>query len=56
VIAELDIIDTTEDHHPRIDIPYTFVLDARQVIQKIYNGWWYLGRPTVESCGCTSAP
>jgi peroxiredoxin len=48
VIAELDIIDTTDAHHPRIAIPYTFVLDAERVIHKIYNGWWYLGRPTVE--------
>ena len=48
VIAELDIMDTTDPHHPRIAIPYTFVLDAERVIHKIYNGWWYLGRPTVE--------
>jgi peroxiredoxin len=48
VIAELDIIDTTDARHPSIAIPYTFVLDAERVIHKIYNGWWYLGRPTVE--------
>jgi peroxiredoxin len=48
VITELDIVDTTDAHHPRIAIPYTFVLDAERVIHKIYNGWWYLGRPTVE--------
>jgi peroxiredoxin len=48
VIAELDIVDTTDAHHPRIAIPYTFVLDAERVIHKIYNGWWYLGRPTAE--------
>jgi hypothetical protein len=22
-------------------LPYTFVLDAKRVIHKIYNGWWY---------------
>ncbi|MCI0685113.1 MAG: peroxiredoxin family protein [Gemmataceae bacterium] len=48
VIAELDIVDTTDAHHPRIATPYTFVLDAERVIFKIYNGWWYVGRPTVE--------
>ena len=48
VITDLDIVDTTDAHHPRIAIPYTFVLDAGRVIHKIYNGWWYLGRPTVE--------
>ena len=48
VIADLDIVDTTDANHPRIAIPYKFVLDAERVIFKIYNGWWYLGRPTVE--------
>jgi peroxiredoxin len=48
VIADLDIVATTDANHPRIAIPYTFVLDAERVIFKIYNGWWYLGRPTVE--------
>ena len=48
VIADLDIVDTTDVTHPRIAIPYTFVLDGERVIFKIYNGWWYLGRPTVE--------
>jgi len=48
VITELDIVDTTDASHPRIAIPYTFVLDGERVIFKIYNGWWYVGRPTVE--------
>lgn len=48
VVQELDIVDTTDPDHPRIAIPYTFVLDAERVIHKIYNGWWYVGRPTVE--------
>ena len=48
VIAELDIVDTTDPNHPRIAIPYSFVLDPGRRIFKIYNGWWYLGRPTVE--------
>jgi len=48
VITELDIVDTTDANPPRIAIPYTFVLDAERVIFKIYNGWWYMGRPTVE--------
>jgi peroxiredoxin len=47
-IADLDIIDTTDPHHPQIAIPYTFLLDAKRLIFKIYNGWWFLGRPTVE--------
>lgn len=48
VITELDIVDTTDPHHGSIAIPYTFVLDRDRTIYKIYNGWWYVGRPTVE--------
>jgi peroxiredoxin len=47
-IEELDIVDTSVAGHARIAIPYTFVLDAQRVIYRIYNGWWYVGRPTVE--------
>ncbi len=54
VITELEIVDTTDKDHPVADkdhpvaIPYTFVLDRDRTIYKIYNGWWYVGRPTVE--------
>ena len=48
VITELDIVDTTDPYHGPIAIPYTFVLDRDRTIYKIYNGWWYVGRPTVE--------
>ena len=48
VISDLDIVDTSDAGHPRIAIPYTFVLDAQRIIYRIYNGWWYVGRPTVE--------
>jgi hypothetical protein len=29
-------------------IPHVFVLEPGLVIYKIYNGYWFLGRPTVE--------
>ena len=48
VINELDIVDNTDAKHPTIPIPYTFVLDRNREIYKIYDGWWYVGRPTVE--------
>lgn len=48
LIEELDIVDNTDKKHPRIAIPYTFVLDRTREIYKVYNGWWFLGRPTVE--------
>ncbi len=45
---ELDIVDTTDPMHSPIPIPYTFVLDRTREIYKIYDGWWFVGRPTVE--------
>ena len=48
LINELDIVDTTDPKHSPIPIPYTFVLDRNREIYKIYNGWWFVGRPTVE--------
>ena len=48
LINELDIVDNTDARHSLIPIPYTFVLNADREIYKIYNGWWFVGRPTVE--------
>ena len=48
LINQLDIVDTTDAKHSPIPIPYTFVLDRTREIYKIYNGWWFVGRPTVE--------
>ena len=48
LINELDIVDNTDPTHSPIPIPYTFVLDSDREIYKIYNGWWFVGRPTVR--------
>lgn len=48
LLHELEMVDKTDPIHGEIYIPYTFVLDRDRTIYKIYNGWWYLGRPTVE--------
>ena len=48
LIRELDIVDNTDPVHSPVPIPYTFVLDSHRDIYKIYNGWWYVGRPSVE--------
>ncbi len=29
-------------------VPYTFALHPDLTIHRIYNGWWYVGRPTLE--------
>jgi peroxiredoxin len=47
VQKDLDIAEYTDpDHNPMI--PYTLVLEPTLNIFKIYNGYWYWGRPTIE--------
>ena len=48
LLHELEMVDTTDPDHGEIFIPYSFILDRDRTIYKIYNGWWFLGRPTVE--------
>jgi peroxiredoxin len=47
VQKDLDITEYTDpDHNPMI--PHTIVLEPGLVVHKIYNGYWFWGRPTVE--------
>jgi peroxiredoxin len=48
LLHELEMVDTTDPAHGEIYIPYSFILDRDRSIYKIYNGWWFLGRPTPE--------
>lgn len=48
LLHELEMTDDTDKVHGEVYIPYTFILKGNRTIHKIYNGWWYLGRPTVE--------
>jgi peroxiredoxin len=48
LLHELEMVDTTDSIHGEVYIPYIFILDRDRTIYKIYNGWWYVGRPTVE--------
>jgi len=44
---DLDIAEYTDPlHNPMI--PHVLVLEPGLVVYKIYNGYWYVGRPTVE--------
>jgi peroxiredoxin len=44
---DLDIAEYTDPvHNPMI--PHTIVLEPGLVIYKIYNGYWFFGRPTLE--------
>lgn len=44
---ELEIKEYTDPKHNPM-IPYTIILEPGLKIYKIYNGYWYWGRPTPE--------
>ncbi len=48
IIREINVLDETEGEYAYRAQPYTFVLHPDRRIHKIYNGWWFVGRPTVE--------
>jgi peroxiredoxin len=45
VQSDLDIKEYTDPHDPMV--PHTFVLEPGLRIFKIYNGYWYWGRPSL---------
>jgi peroxiredoxin len=47
VQKDLDIAEYTDRTHDPM-IPYTFVLAPALLIHKIYMGYWFFGRPTLE--------
>jgi len=47
VQKDLNIQEYTDPHHDPM-IPHTLVLKAGLEIVKIYNGYWYWGRPSIE--------
>ncbi|HKA90480.1 MAG TPA: redoxin domain-containing protein [Haliangiales bacterium] len=47
VQKDLDIAEYTDPMHNPM-IPYTLVLEPKLIVWKIYNGYWFFGRPTVE--------
>lgn len=47
VQQDLDIQEYTDSSHNPM-IPYTFVLEPGLKIFKIYNGYWFWGRPTTH--------
>jgi peroxiredoxin len=47
VQKDLDIAEYTDPAHNPM-IPHTLVLEPGLVVYKIYMGYWYFGRPTLE--------
>jgi peroxiredoxin len=48
VIRRIDILDETEGEYARTAQPHTFVLRPDLTIHRIYDGWFFVGRPTLE--------
>ena len=47
VQKDLDIAEYTDPQHNPM-IPHTLVLEPGRRVYKVYNGYWFFGRPTVE--------
>jgi peroxiredoxin len=47
-ITALDIVEVTSTPHGDVAVPYSFSLFPDLTIHRIYNGWWFVGRPTLE--------
>lgn len=47
VQKDLDIAEYTDPTHDPM-IPHTIVLEPGLVVHKIYNGYWFWGRPSVD--------
>ena len=47
VQKDLDIAEYTDPMHNPM-IPHTIVLEPGLIVLKVYNGYWFFGRPTVE--------
>ena len=48
IIKQINILDETEGEYAYRAQPYTFVLHPDLRIHAIYNGWYFVGRPTNE--------
>ncbi len=44
----LGIRETTDKFHGPLPVPFTFALLPDQTIQRMFNGWYFVGRPTPE--------
>jgi peroxiredoxin len=49
-IRQLDMVEVTPPtfKHGLLALPFTFSLKPDLTIHSIYDGWWFVGRPTLE--------
>lgn len=48
IINRLGIVDETEGEYAGVSRPVTFVLRPDLTVHKVYDGWFFVGRPTTE--------
>ncbi len=48
VIKSIGILDETEGEYAGVSRPFTFVLRPDLTVHRIYDGWFFVGRPTLE--------
>ena len=49
----LGIRETTDTHHGPLPVPYTFALLPDLTIHRIFNGWYFVARPTPDELRMT---
>ncbi len=47
-IRALGLLDETEGEYAGVSRPFTFVLRPDLTVHKVYDGWFFVGRPTLE--------
>ena len=50
----LGIRETTDSFHGPLPVPFTFALLPDLSIHRIFNGWYFVGRPTPEELRLTA--
>ncbi len=50
----LGISESTDRRHGPLPVPFTFALLPDLTIHRIFNGWYFVGRPTPEELRQTS--
>jgi peroxiredoxin len=50
---ELGIRETTDKRHGSLPVPFTFALLPDLMIHRIFNGWYFVGRPTPDELRIT---
>lgn len=53
LIDALGIRETTDKRHGPLPVPFTFAILPDLTIHKIFNGWYFVGRPTPDELRLT---